>query len=57
MGVLGIRVHKHQGDIPLDTHEQVVKVMSNSAGKSADGLQLLGLLELRLKTLSFCNVA
>ena len=55
--VAGVHIHKDQGNITLNTHEQVVKVMGNAASQGADGFHLRGLPELDFKALSFGNVS
>ena len=56
MGVAGFQVEEHQGDMPLDAHEQVVEVMGDSAGQGADGLHLLGGLKLFFQFLFLGNI-
>jgi len=57
MGVLTRRIHQHQRDMALDAHEEVVEVVGDPAGESADSLHLLRLEELGLELPGLGDVA
>ena len=38
-------IEQRQGSIPLNTHEQVVEVVGDTAGQGADGLHLVRMLQ------------
>ena len=46
LGVGWLHVEQRQRHIALDRHQQIVEIVRNAAGESADGLHFLGLLKL-----------
>ena len=47
----------HQFGVGTDHHQQVVKIVGHAAGKLADCIHFLGLLQLRFQPAPFGNVA
>ena len=50
------RFQAHQADIRLDTHQQVVEIMGNTASQGANGLHFLRHKELFLQLCLFRNI-
>ena len=53
IGAFSFRIQPHQGQISLNPHENVVKIMCDSPGQRADGLHLLGMDQLGFEVLLF----